>query len=93
MGKQLDKDMRMMSITERFNYLAAKKKMMLDISSLEVVDLEDLKKVISSLLDDRVSKHDPKDDTWVDEEDSDYDNFSDGEDSGCGGDYDDANEY
>ena len=73
MGKQLDKDMmKMMSITERFNYIAAKKKMMLDISS---------------------SKHDPKDDTWVDEEDSDYDNFSDGEDSRRGGDYDDANEY
>ena len=34
MGKQLDKDMmKMMSITERFNYIAAKKKMMLDISS------------------------------------------------------------
>ena len=36
MGKQLDKDMmKMMSITERFNYIAAKKKMMLDISSSE----------------------------------------------------------
>lgn len=34
MGKQLDKDMmKMMSITERFNYIAAKKKIMLDISS------------------------------------------------------------
>tara|TARA_R110001606_G_scaffold353463_1_gene504009 strand:- start:430 stop:780 length:351 start_codon:yes stop_codon:yes gene_type:complete len=32
MAKQLDKDMmRMMSITERFNYIAAKKKMMMEM--------------------------------------------------------------
>ncbi len=31
--------------------------------------------------------------SWVDEEESDYDNFSDGKDSDGGEDYDDSNEY
>ena len=31
--------------------------------------------------------------SWVDEEESDYDNFSDGKDSDGGDDYDDSNEY
>ena len=34
MAKQLDKDMmRMMSVTERFNYIAAKKQMIMNVSS------------------------------------------------------------
>jgi len=31
--------------------------------------------------------------SWIDEEESDYDNFSDGKDSDGGEDYDDSNEY
>jgi len=37
MGKQLDKDMmRMMTVTERFNYMAAKKRMQYNIDSNNV---------------------------------------------------------
>ncbi len=41
MGKQLDKDMlRMMTITERFNYIAAKKKMEIDISKSQAEPID-----------------------------------------------------
>ncbi len=54
--------------------------------------LNNLKKIKMNISQAKAEK-DPKDKPWIDEEDSDYDSFSDGEDSGRGEDYDDANEY
>ena len=42
MGKQLDKDMmRMMTMTERFNYMAAKKRMEMNISKSQTNNQDD----------------------------------------------------
>jgi len=42
MGKQLDKDMmRMMTMTERFNYIAAKKRMEMNISKSQTNNQDD----------------------------------------------------
>ena len=66
---QLDKDMlRMMTVTERFNYIAAKKKMILD------------------------SKTDPRTKEWVDEDNNDWDGWSDGGNNSSD-DGEDSNEY
>ena len=78
MAKQLDKDMmRMMSITERFNYIAAKKKMMLDISGSK----HNINEPINGMLNE----------PWVDNEDDDDDYSSDRDSGSDGG--DDSNEY
>lgn len=75
MGKELDKKMlKMMTITERFNYINNLKKIKMNISQAR-------------------AEKDPKDKPWIDEENSDYDSFSDGSESDNNGWEDDSNEY
>jgi len=75
MGKELDKKMlKMMTITERFNYINNLKEIKMNISQAR-------------------AEKDPKDKPWVDEENSDYDSFSDGSESDNNGWEDDSNEY
>jgi hypothetical protein len=83
MGKQLDKDMmKMMSVTERFKYIADKKAMANSISQSKEASLEEQ------------AKHSNWGDEWVDRDESEWDSSSDGrskrgEDSSG----DDSNEY
>ena len=83
MGKQLDEDMmRLMSITERFKYIADKKAMANAISQSKEASLEEQ------------AKHSNWGDEWVDRDESEWDSSSDGrskrgEDSSG----DDSNEY
>ena len=83
MGKQLDEDMmRLMSITERFKYIADKKAMANSISQSKEASLEEQ------------AKHSNWEDEWVDRDESEWDSSSDGrskrgEDSSG----DDSNEY
>ena len=83
MGKQLDKDMmKMMSVTERFKYIADKKAMANSISQSKEASLEEQ------------AKHSNWEDEWVDRDESEWDSSSDGrskrgEDSSG----DDSNEY
>ena len=83
MGKQLDEDMmRLMSITERFKYIADKKAMANSISQSKEASLEEQ------------AKHSNWGDEWVDRDESEWDSSSDGrskrgEDSSG----DDSNEY
>jgi hypothetical protein len=83
MGKQLDKDMmKMMSVTERFKYIADKKAMANSISQSKEASLEEQ------------TKHSNWGDEWVDRDESEWDSSSDGrskrgEDSSG----DDSNEY
>ena len=91
MGKKLDKDMmRMMSITERFNYIAAKKRMKYNIDSSNVTCS------YSGLPSLEVYKDEPKtssQDDWVDRDESEWDSSSDGESKRGDNSYDDSNEY
>ena len=90
MGKKLDKDMmRMMSITERFNYMAAKKRMQYNIDSNNVTCS------YSGLPSMEVYKDEPitSSDDWVDRDESDWDSSSDGESKRGDNSYDDSNEY
>jgi len=92
MGKQLDKDMmRMMTVTERFNYMAAKKRMQYNIDSNNVTCS------YSGLPSMEVYKDEPKtssQDDWVDrDDDSGYDSSSDGGSKRVDESYDDSNEY
>ena len=83
MGKQLDEDMmKLMSITERFKYIADKKAMANSISQSKEASLEEQ------------AKHSNWGDEWVDRDESEWDSSSDGrskrgEDSSG----DDSNEY
>ena len=83
MGKQLDKDMmKMMSVTERFKYIADKKAIANSISQSKEASLEEQ------------AKHSNWEDEWVDRDESEWDSSSDGrskrgEDSSG----DDSNEY
>jgi hypothetical protein len=83
MGKQLDEDMmKLMSITERFKYIADKKAMANSISQSKEASLEEQ------------AKHSNWEDEWVDRDESEWDSSSDGrskrgEDSSG----DDSNEY
>jgi len=92
MGKQLDKDMmRMMSVTERFNYIAAQKKMQHNIdtsnttcsySGLPSMEVYQEEHITSSQ------------DEWVDRDESDWDSSSDGYSKrGSNSNGDDSNEY
>ena len=90
MAKQLDKDMmRMMTLTERFNYIAAKKKMQYNIDSNNVTCS------YSGLPSMEVYKDEPitSSDDWVDRDESDWDSSSDGESKRGDNSYDDSNEY
>ena len=91
MAKQLDKDMmRMMSVTERFNYIAAKKKIQYNIdttnttcsySGLPSLEVYQDKPITSS-------------DDWVDRDESEWDSSSDGRSKrGSTSNGDDSNEY
>ena len=106
MGKQLDKDMmRMMSITERFNYVAAKKKMMMQTGEEWPKPLDEVDHNIdtsnttcsySGLPSMEAYKDKPKtsSDEWVDRDESDWDSSSDGYSKrGEASSGDDSNEY
>ena len=86
MAKQLDKDMlRMMSITERFNYIAAKKQMQATIDKSN--KSENLTCNYSGLPSTESY-------SWVDrDDDSGYDSSSDGRKKRGSESYDDSNEY
>ena len=86
MAKQLDKDMlRMMSVTERFNYIAAKKKMQATIN--ESSKPENITCNYSGL--PSTESYD-----WVDrDDDSGYDSSSDGKSNSGRNTVDDSNEY
>ena len=101
MAKQLDKDMmRMMTVTERFNYIAAKKKMQYNIDSSNVTcsysglpSMEVYKDEPGASLEEQ-AKHTDWEDEWVDrDDDSGYDSSSDGENKRGDNSYDDSNEY
>ena len=83
MGKQLDEDMmKLMSITERFKYIADKKAMANSISQSKEASLEEQ------------AKHSNWGDEWVDRDESDWDSSSDGRSKrGSTSNGDDSNEY
>ena len=90
MSKQLDKDMmRMMTVTERFNYMAAKKRMQYNIDSNNVTCS------YSGLPSMEVYKDEPitSSDDWVDRDESEWDSSSDEGDKRGSESYDDSNEY
>jgi len=90
MSKQKDKDMmRMMRVTERFNYMVAKKRMQYNIDSNNVTCS------YSGLPSMEVYKDEPitSSDDWVDRDESDWDSSSDGESKRGDNSYDDSNEY
>ena len=90
MSKQLDKDMmRMMTVTERFNYMVAKKRMQYNIDSNNVTCS------YSGLPSMEVYKDEPitSSDDWVDRDESEWDSSSDEGDKRGSESYDDSNEY
>ena len=103
MGKQLDKDMlRMMTITESFNYIAAKKRMAFNMGNKDVDDvtcsysglpsMEVYKDEPGASLEEQAKYTDWEDD-WIDRDESDWDSSSDGSRNGGDESYDDSNEY
>jgi len=101
MAKQLDKDMmRMMTVTERFNYIAAKKKMQYNIDSSNVTcsysglpSMEVYKDEPGASLEEQ-AKHTDWEDDWIDrDDDNGYDSASDGGSKRVDESYDDSNEY
>mgnify|MGYP001351094168 FL=1 len=101
MSKQLDKDMmRMMTVTERFNYMAAKKRMQHNIDSSSVTcsysglpSMEVYKDEPGASLEEQ-AKHTDWEDDWIDrDDDGGYDSSSDGENKRVDESYDDSNEY
>ena len=100
MAKQLDKDMmRMMSITERFDYIAAKKKMQYNIDTSSVTcsysglpSLEVYKDEPEASLEEQ-AKHTDWEDEWVDRDESEWDSSSDDRSKRGSDSYDDSNEY
>ena len=83
MGKQLEEDMmRLMSITERFKYIADKKAMANSISQSKEASLEEQ------------AKHSNWGDEWIDRDESEWDSSSDGRSKrGSTSNGDDSNEY
>ncbi len=107
MAKQLDKDMmRMMSVTERFDYIAAKKKMGMINSGKEwdwmdnatcsysgLPSMEVYKDEPGASLEEQ-AKHTDWEDDWIDrDDDNGYDSASDGGNKHGDNSYDDSNEY
>ena len=92
MGKQLDKDMmRMMSVTERFNYIAAKKQMQHNIDTNNVTCSYSGLPSMEAYKDEPITSNE---DEWVDRDESDWDSSSDGKSSsGESSSDDDSNEY
>ena len=90
MSKQLDKDMmRMMTVTERFNYMAAKKRMQYNIDSNNVTCSYSGLPSMEVYKDEHITSSDD----WVDRDESDWDSSSDGESKRGDNSYDDSNEY
>ena len=100
MGKQSEAElMKSMSITERFKYIADKKRMQynIDVSnvtcsysglpSMEVYNDEPEASI------EEQAKHTDWEDEWVDRDESEWDSSSDGEDKRGDNSYDDSNEY
>ena len=101
MSKQLDKDMmRMMTVTERFNYMAAKKRMQYNIDSNNTTcsysglpSIEVYQDEPGTSLEEQ-AKHTDWEDDWIDrDDDGGYDSSSDGENKRVDESYDDSNEY
>ncbi len=95
MGKQLDKDMmRMMTVSERFNYMAAKKQMAFNMGNKNV---DNVTCSYSGLPSMEVYKDEPETsngDDWIDrDDDNGYDSSSDGGSKRVDKSYDDSNEY
>lgn len=69
----------------------------INFETMSFTDRMNYRAHLAAMMDtiDRINKAkpEPKDEQWVDEENSEYDSFSDGGDSRRGEDYDDANEY
>ena len=100
MAKQLDKDMmRMMTVTERFDYIAAKKKMQYNIDTTNTTcsysglpSLEVYKDEPGASLEEQAKYTNWKDE-WVDRDESEWDSSSDGSSKRGSDSYDDSNEY
>ena len=100
MAKQLDKDMmRMMTVTERFDYIAAKKKMQYNIDTTNTTcsysglpSLEVYKDEPEASLEEQAKYTNWKDE-WVDRDESEWDSSSDGSSKRGSDSYDDSNEY
>jgi hypothetical protein len=101
MAKQLDKDMmRMMTVTERFNYMAAKKRMQYNIDSNNTTcsysglpSMEVYQDEPGASLEEQ-AKHTDWEDDWIDrDDDNGYDSASDGGNKRGSDSYDDSNEY
>jgi len=100
MGIQEDKDiMEMMSVSERFDYMAAKKKMQHNIDTSNVTcsysglpSMEVYKDEPGASLEEQ-AKYTDWEDEWVDRDESDWDSSSDGGSKRVDESYDDSNEY
>ena len=100
MGKGLDEEiMGKMSVIERFNYVAAKKKMLLNTKSNNTTcsysglpSMEVYKDEPGASLEEQ-AKHTDWEDEWVDRDESEWDSSSDGESKRGSESYDDSNEY
>ena len=94
MGKQLDEDMmRLMSITERFKYIADKKVMANSISQSKEASLEEQAKY-TDWKDEKVDSEAAWKDEWIDRDESEWDSSSDGRSKrGSTSNGDDSNEY
>ena len=100
MGKQLDKDMmRMMSVTERFNYIAAKKKIQYNIDTTNTTcsysglpSMEVYNDEPETTIEEQ-AKHTDWEDEWVDRDESEWDSSSDDRSKRGSESYDDSNEY
>ena len=100
MAKQLDKDMmRMMSVTERFNYIAAKKKIQYNIDTTNTTcsysglpPMEVYQDEPEASLEEQ-AKHTDWEDEWVDRDESEWDSSSDDRSKRGSDSYDDSNEY
>ena len=100
MGKGLDEDiMGKMSVIERFNYVAAKKKMLLNTKSNNTTcsysglpSMEVYKDEPEASIEEQ-AKHTDWEDEWVDRDESEWDSSSDDRSKRGDNSYDDSNEY
>jgi len=88
-----------MSVSERFDYMAAKKKMQHNIGTSNVTcsysglpSMEVYKDEPGASLEEQ-AKHTDWGDDWIDRDESDWDSSSDGESKRGSDSYDDSNEY
>ena len=100
MGKGLDEDiMGKMSVIERFNYVAAKKKMLLNTKSNNTTcsysglpSMEVYKDEPEASIEEQ-AKHTDWEDEWVDRDESEWDSSSDDRSKRGSDSYEDSNEY